>query len=177
MQVIPTIEFCHQIGIQMATVEEPQGVELSKLNFKQLIQLKIQVDKELNLLQDSMCSLKIAMNKFLDSKECLEKITVEWNSKEIMLPLSVSVYIPARIAEAGTVLLDIGTGYFIQKDLEGARDYFERKIIFINDQIDKIQAVGLEKSNIREVLVDVIETKLGQMAVSFPKGELQSPNT
>uniref|UniRef100_A0A1B6F4P2 Prefoldin subunit 5 n=1 Tax=Cuerna arida TaxID=1464854 RepID=A0A1B6F4P2_9HEMI len=177
MQVIPSIDFCHQISIKMATAEEPQGVDLSKLNFQQLIQLKIQVDNELNLLQDSMCSLKIAMNKFLDSKESLEKILPEWKSKEIMLPLTSSVYTPARINDIGNVLLDIGTGYFIQKDLEGAKDYFERKMVFINDQIEKIQAVGLEKSKIREVLVDVIETKLGQMAVSFPQGELKFPNT
>uniref|UniRef100_A0A1B6MUM5 Prefoldin subunit 5 n=1 Tax=Graphocephala atropunctata TaxID=36148 RepID=A0A1B6MUM5_9HEMI len=155
----------------MARPEELQAVDLSKLNIQQLVQVKMQVDQELNLLQDSMHSLKVAVNRFLDAKESLEKMTPECTGRGIMVPLTSSVYISGRIADASKVLLDIGTGFFIQRDLEGARDYFQRKVAFVKDQTEKIQAIGLEKSKIREVLVDVIETKLSQTASVSPKGK------
>jgi len=34
--------------------------------------------------------------------------------------------------------------------LEGARDYFKRRIAFLTEQMEKIQGLGLDKSRIRD---------------------------
>uniref|UniRef100_A0A1B6FY93 Prefoldin subunit 5 n=1 Tax=Cuerna arida TaxID=1464854 RepID=A0A1B6FY93_9HEMI len=155
----------------MSGAEELQAVDLTKLNMQQLAQLKHQVDSELGILQDSLHSLKIAQSKFQDSKENLDKISTASKGKDILVPLTASMYVPGRIADVDKVMLDIGTGYYVEKDLDGARDYFKRKIAFVTEQMEKIQAVGVEKSKIRDVLIEVIGMKINQMAANQPQAQ------
>lgn len=49
---------------------------------------------------------------------------------------------------------------FSFKDIDEAKDYFKRKIAFVTQQMEKIQILGLEKSKIRDAVVEVIDMKL-----------------
>uniref|UniRef100_A0A1B6KKA6 Prefoldin subunit 5 n=1 Tax=Graphocephala atropunctata TaxID=36148 RepID=A0A1B6KKA6_9HEMI len=146
----------------MSGAEQLQAVDLTKLNITQLSKLKRQVEKELSILQNSLRRLKMAQNKFQGSKANLDKITPASKGKQIIVPLTASIFVPGRLSDVDKVLLEIGTGYYVEKDLDGARDYFKRKIAFVTEQMEKIQAVGVEKSKIREVLVDAIRMKINQ---------------
>lgn len=153
-------------AFKMASTEsnkqDVQQIDLSKLNLQQLTQLKQQLDQELGVFQDSLQTLKMAQTKFQDSKESLEKVTPESKGKSIMVPLTGSMYVPGVLADTDKVIVDIGTGYYIQKDLDGAKDYFERKVCFLTEQMEKIQAVGIEKNKVRDVVVDIMEMKIHQ---------------
>ncbi|KAG8033959.1 hypothetical protein G9C98_008440 [Cotesia typhae] len=54
-----------------------QQIDLTKLSLQQLTLLKQQLDKELNVFQDSLQTLKIAQSKFQESGFCLDKVTPE----------------------------------------------------------------------------------------------------
>ncbi|XP_044727851.1 probable prefoldin subunit 5 [Chrysoperla carnea] len=151
----------------MATIsskENPQlqQIDLTKLNLQQLTQLKQQLDQELTMFQESLQTLKMAQSKFQDSGESLEKIVPELEGKPILVPLTGSMYVPGVIADANKAIVDIGTGYYAQKDIEGAKDYFKRKVKFVTEQMEKIQAMGIEKSRIRDTILEVMELKLQQ---------------
>lgn len=137
----------------------------------------------MGVFQESLETLKIAQNKLTDSGESLKKINKESLGADILVPLSGSMYVPGKIADAENVIIDIGTGYYVQKvnlvvilmriimivmvmnsfffkDMEGAVDYFKRKVNFITEQMEKIQEMGLEKSKVRDAIVEVMEIKL-----------------
>lgn len=46
-------------------------------------------------------------------------------------------------------LVDIGTGYYAEKDVDGANDFFQRKISFLGTQVDKLLKIVQEKSALR----------------------------
>lgn len=69
------------------------------------------------------------------------------------------MYVPGRIANGKSVILDIGTGYYIQKDIDGAKDYFKRKVTFIEEQIDKVMQLSVEKSKLSRVVAQKIQLK------------------
>ena len=48
--------------------------------------------------------------------------------------------------------------------MDAAKDYFKRKIQFVTEQMEKIQFLGLEKSKIRDAIVEIIEMKLQQQS-------------
>ncbi|KAJ9595538.1 hypothetical protein L9F63_013303 [Diploptera punctata] len=133
---------------------EMHQVDLSKLNLPQLTGIKQTLD------QDSLQTLKMAQAKFQDSGESLEKIKPETEGKSIMVPLTGSMYVPGKLADTKNVIIDIGTGYFVTKDIDGAKDYFKRKVNFVTEQMEKIQIIGLEKNKIREAVMDMMEIKL-----------------
>lgn len=138
----------------------------------------------MTVLQDSLHTLKIAQTKFVDSGECVEKITPDAKGKEILVPLTGSIYVPGVIADTENVIIDIGTGYYVQKvlisfiiwdlvkmihhfvcsfqDLAGAKDYFKRKVEFVTEHMEKVQAMGMEKTKIKNAICEVIEEKASQ---------------
>ncbi|XP_074114504.1 prefoldin 5 [Cotesia typhae] len=141
-----------------------QQIDLTKLSLQQLTLLKQQLDKELNVFQDSLQTLKIAQSKFQESGFCLDKVTPEAKGKEILVPLTESMYVPGRISDTENVLVDIGTGYFVEKNVEDAKNYFSRRVAYVTEQMEKIQVLGLEKSKIRDATIDVMSMKIqGQM--------------
>lgn len=70
------------------------------------------------------------------------------------------MYVPGKLANTQHVIIDIGTGYYTEQDLQGAKDYFRRKIIFVTEQMEKIQTIGLEKSKVRDTVAEVMELKM-----------------
>ncbi|KAF4532473.1 hypothetical protein B566_EDAN003049 [Ephemera danica] len=160
---------------KMASKEEStsQTIEISpSLGLPQLNSLKNNLDQELTLLQESIQNLKMAQQKFQDSNECLEAINPEFDGKEILVPLTGSVsfygnmYVPGKLKDPNSVLINIGTGYYAEKNLEEGKEYFVRKVNFITEQMEKIQAIGLEKSRIRDALQDMVmkmvQSQVGQ---------------
>lgn len=147
---------------QISLAEQPhlQQIDLTKLTLQQLTLLKQQLDQELGVFQDSLQTLKMAQTKFQESGSCLDKVTPEAKGKEILVPLSSSIYVTGQMGDTDSVLVDIGTGYFAEKNIEDAKTYFQNRVAFVSQQMLKIQHLGLEKSKIREATVEVMEMKL-----------------
>lgn len=141
-----------------------QQIDISNLNLQQLIQLKQQMDQEVNIIQNSLLTLKLAQSKFQESGLCLEKVKPEVEGNEILVPLTGSMYVSGKLADTNNVLVDIGTGYYAQKSINDAKDYFKRRVECVTEQMEKIQQVGLEKTKIRDVATSVIEMKLQSQA-------------
>ncbi|CAL7940184.1 unnamed protein product [Xylocopa violacea] len=135
-------------------------IDLTTLNLQQLTALKQQLDQELGVFQDSLQTLKIAQSKFQESGSCLEKINPAMEGNEILVPLTGSMYVMGKLKETSNVLIDIGTGYYAQKNIKDAKDYFDGRVAYVTEQMEKIQHLGLEKSRVRDAVVDVIEMKL-----------------
>lgn len=96
-----------------------------------------QTEVEINTLVQSYKDLQDAKQKF---KESLDAIKVQRelpNDKEILVPLTSSMYVPGKITDTDKYLIDVGTQYMVEKDANGAIDYFDRKMKFIDVQLGK----------------------------------------
>jgi len=142
---------------------EVEQIDLTKLNLQQLQQLKTEFESELNVFQDSLQTLKIAKSKFAGSKDALEQITEDWQDKQILVPLTGSMYVPGVVKSVDKFIIDIGTGYYVEKDLSTSKDYFKRKTDYVQEQMDKIDMLGLQKSKVLNAVIDVIEMKVAAM--------------
>lgn len=90
---------------------------------------------------------------------CLMKMKFSLG-KEILVPLTGSMYVPGKLVDTEKVLIDIGTGYFAEVNVQQAKEYFKRRVVYVTEQMEKIQFIGQEKSKIREATVDVMEMKV-----------------
>ncbi len=48
-------------------------------------------------------------------------------NREVMVPLTSSLYVPGVMEDNQHVLVEVGAGYFIEKDCDGATEYCNRK--------------------------------------------------
>lgn len=116
----------------------------------------------------------MAKNKYGASKEALEQFQDNWDDKTCLIPLTGSMYVPGKIKDMNNFIVDIGTGYYVEEDRESAKDYFKRKVDFVSEQMEKIEILGYEKSQIRDAICDVMAIKIQQMKASMPAEAGQS---
>ena len=81
-------------------------------------------------------------------------------NKEILVPLTGSLYVPGKLMSNSNVLIDIGTGYYVNKPLDDAKKYFEKKIQFITKQMEQLQPILQNKAMIREEIMEVFQQKM-----------------
>ena len=88
--------------------------ELEKMGIDQLKALKEQADLEVNLLQDSLNNIRTANARLESAAGALNDLSLRPQGKKMLVPLTASLYVPGTLDEADKVLVDIGTGYFIE---------------------------------------------------------------
>lgn len=97
------------------------------------------------------------------SRDALEQLNPEKKNQPVLVPLTGSMYVPGVLAETDKVVVDIGTGYYAEKSLQGAKDYLKNRADFVQEQIEKIEVIGIEKSKIREAIIEVLSIKINNM--------------
>ncbi|KAK4535330.1 hypothetical protein CDCA_CDCA04G1355 [Cyanidium caldarium] len=79
---------------------------------------------------------------------------------EVLLPLTGSVFVSGQVCEPETCLVDIGTGYSVQKTPAEARAYFDGKLKVVNEHARQASAALEEKRKQWEVVKQVLAAKL-----------------
>ena len=82
------------------------------------------------------------------------------DGKQVLVPLTGSMYVPGQLANPDKVVVDIGTGYYVEKSSKNAQEYFNRKVKFVTENMERVQSIGNEKAKIRELVMDVMQDKL-----------------
>eukprot|EP00026_Physarum_polycephalum_P022017 Phypoly_transcript_25733.p1 GENE.Phypoly_transcript_25733~~Phypoly_transcript_25733.p1 ORF type:complete len:147 (+),score=29.18 Phypoly_transcript_25733:65-505(+) len=144
--------------------ETQQGINLSNLTLDQLSGLKQQVEEDVQQLTDSILNLRGVVSRFLEGKE--SALAMQGNKgKDLLVPLTSSLFVAGTLADDEHVLIDIGTGYYVQKTIPQAQEYSERKAKMVTEQISKIQnALNVKRNNL-EAVVQVMQQKIQQLQV------------
>lgn len=108
-------------------------------------------DVEIETLVESYKDLYDAKQKFKESMEAIKTQRELPNDKSILVPLTGSMYVPGHITNTNEFLLDIGTQYLVEKDADGAIDYFERKMKFIDVQLAKFSQLLQTRMQAKQV--------------------------
>jgi prefoldin alpha subunit len=59
----------------------------------------------------------------------------------MLVPLTKSLYAPGKLGATDRVLVDVGTGYFIEYSPSGGVDYCKRKLLMLRENLDKLGEV------------------------------------
>uniref|UniRef100_F6Y1S1 Prefoldin subunit 5 n=1 Tax=Ornithorhynchus anatinus TaxID=9258 RepID=F6Y1S1_ORNAN len=73
------------------------------------------------------------------------------------------MYVPGRLQDVGHVLIDVGTGYYVEKSAGDAKDFFKRKIDFLTKQMEKIQPALQEKHTMKQAVMEMMSQKIQQL--------------
>lgn len=123
------------------------SVDLTKLNPEQLSMVKQQFDQELQHFTQSLQALNVARNKFKECKDDIEAISkLEDQDHELLVPLSASLYVKGKVKDNKKYMVDVGTGYYVEKTDKDAIEFYEKKIAKLNKESVQIQNIIKEKS-------------------------------
>uniref|UniRef100_A0A8C9DRM5 Prefoldin subunit 5 n=1 Tax=Prolemur simus TaxID=1328070 RepID=A0A8C9DRM5_PROSS len=138
-----------------------QSINITELNLPQLEMLKNQLDQEVEFLSTSIAQLKVVQTKYVEAKDCLNVLN---KSNEVFpLILASQMYVPGKLHDVEHVLIDVGTGYYVEKTAEDAKDFFKRKIDFLTKQMEKIQPALQEKHAMKQAVMEMMSQKIQQL--------------
>ncbi|PPS01089.1 hypothetical protein GOBAR_AA19573 [Gossypium barbadense] len=84
----------------------------------------------------------------------------------MLVPLTASLYVPGTLDDADKVLVDIGTGYFVEKTMAEGKDYCERKINLLKSNFDQLIEVASKKKTLADEAGLILQAKLKQSSPS-----------
>ncbi|XP_057700847.1 prefoldin subunit 5 [Corythoichthys intestinalis] len=142
------------------------AINLSDLTLPQLEGLKSQLDQEIEFLTSSISQLKVVQAKFADAKDNLNSLNKSNQGKELLVPLTSSMYVPGTLNDVEHVLVDVGTGYYVEKNVADSKAFFKRKLDFLTKQIEKIQPALQEKHAMKQAVIEVMNMKIQQLQQS-----------
>lgn len=74
------------------------------------------------------------------------------SGKTILIPLTASLYVPGTLTSVSTVLVDVGTGYYVEKSIADAQVFYKKKVDGIQQNITDLEKIITQKSqNVRIV--------------------------
>ncbi|XP_040015277.1 prefoldin subunit 5 [Xiphias gladius] len=142
------------------------AVNLTDLSLSQLEGLKTQLDQEIEFLTSSIGQLKVVQTKYVEAKDSLNVLNKNNKGKELLVPLTSSMYVPGTLNDVEHVLVDVGTGYYVEKNVDDSKAFFKRKIDFLTKQIEKIQPALQEKHAMKQAVIEVMNAKIQQLQQS-----------
>lgn len=77
------------------------------------------------------------------------------------VPLTQSLYVPGRVVEPDKMLVDVGTGYYVEKDQQKTVEFLERKVRYASGMYSPLQ-------NTRSTMTVIVMSrpKLGGLSFS-----------
>ncbi|EMS47026.1 putative prefoldin subunit 5 [Triticum urartu] len=89
------------------------------------------------------------------SVEQLKALKEQTDLEKLLVPLTASLYVPGTLDDAEKVLVDVGTGYYIEKTMTQGKEYCERKINLLKSNFDELLEI-----NLRHHVTDQVDGKI-----------------
>ncbi|KAL3896705.1 MAG: hypothetical protein SGCHY_003894 [Lobulomycetales sp.] len=135
-------------------------VDVSQLPLPQLNEIKQQMEQEMQVLTGSFGTLKTALAKFNASGQSVATLSPENADKQILVPLTESLYVPAKLASVSSVIVDVGTGYYTEQSVDDAKAYYKRRAEYLTKNIQNLQATMSEKQKQYGMVCEVMQAKI-----------------
>ncbi|KAF1826477.1 Prefoldin alpha subunit [Dissoconium aciculare CBS 342.82] len=144
----------------MAASERSQ-VDLAQLSAQQLSQVKKQLDDEVQHLTGSYQNLRGAQQKFRDCIVSIKNgVANSVKDKPLLVPLTSSLYVPGTLADSDNVIVDIGTGFYVEKSTDDAEKFYTSKIEELGKNIKDLENIVNGKANNLRVVEEVLRQKV-----------------
>ncbi|EPS42913.1 hypothetical protein H072_3176 [Dactylellina haptotyla CBS 200.50] len=138
-----------------------QTVDLSSLSIQNLSSVKKQLDEELEHLTASFQKLRTAQAKFRECVKAIQNgVNPEVEGKTILIPLTQSLYVPGKLEDTNTVLVDVGTGYYVEKTTTKAIEFYNEKTKTVGSNLDDLEKIITQKTQNAKVVEDVLRQKV-----------------
>ncbi|KAF9466738.1 Prefoldin [Collybia nuda] len=151
-------------------MSQGQPVNVSDLDVAQLSDVRKQLEEELNHLTNSFAQLKQAQAKFKACIENVAEVKPANRGKTILVPLTNSLYVPGKLSNPEYVIVDVGTGYFVQKTRAQALKHYTEKVEYIRTNLDTLEETISKKRENMNYLINVMQSKLQAQAQAATKG-------
>jgi prefoldin alpha subunit len=144
----------------MASENNEREVNVGQLPIEQLNGLKTQHENEIRDLQGQLETLHGAKNRFIGARVTIDEMKTVPDETRLLVPLNGSLYAPGVIASSDKLIVELGTGYFCEKNCDDAKDLIDRKMQLVDKSIESIEQIGNKKRKNLEQIMQIMQYKM-----------------
>mmetsp|Transcript_20244 Transcript_20244/g.29912 ORF Transcript_20244/g.29912 Transcript_20244/m.29912 type:complete len:163 (+) Transcript_20244:103-591(+) len=147
----------------MASVVGQREIDLSHLSLEQLNQLKIQHQEEVQNLTSNYAVLKEGLVRYQEAKIAVSALGRKTEGKDILVPLTQSLFVPGTVVDGDKFLVDIGTGYYVEKSEKETDEFLDRKISMVDKNLGSLRDIIDMKRKGHDTLSTVMRQRMSQI--------------
>mmetsp|Transcript_19288 Transcript_19288/g.27137 ORF Transcript_19288/g.27137 Transcript_19288/m.27137 type:complete len:173 (-) Transcript_19288:111-629(-) len=152
-----------------------KAMDLDSMSLEQLNSLKQNEESRLQAITTHWTTLRNSAVRFSSAKEAISSISPAHDLREIMVPLTESLYVPGRIRDPNKVVVDIGTGFYVEKTAKEAQAFLERKLKLVDANSENLmEAITGIRRNIENINIamqaKLMEIRARQEGVRYRLG-------
>ena len=130
-----------------------KGINLDTLSLEQLNGLKQQEEERAQSLMGRYGQLRAASARLGAAKTALGSLNASTADKDIMVPLTESLYVPGKIKNPDRVMCDLGTGFYVERNSKDAMGFLERKQKIVDANSENVSgAVQTTQQNVQSIV-------------------------
>jgi prefoldin alpha subunit len=77
----------------------------------------------------------------------------------MLVPLTNSLYVPGKIDNVESLMVDVGTGYFIEKSNTQTQEFLTRRVRLVTNKLDELEKTIAYKREYLENVMRMISIK------------------
>ncbi|POS84751.1 hypothetical protein EPUL_001161 [Erysiphe pulchra] len=80
--------------------------------------------------------------------------------KPILVALTSSLYVPGVLADPDHVIVDIGTGFYVEKSTSDAKKFYEARVGDLGSNLKALESILQGKANNSRVVEELLRQKI-----------------
>ena len=120
--------------------EGKSSIRLDEMSLEQLSQLKQQEESRRQGLTNRFAQLRAAAARIVASQRAVQETQAAMAGQPVLVPLTESVYVPGKLHDPHTLLMDIGTGFFVQSSATHTQAFLDRKLRLVDANSQNVTA-------------------------------------
>jgi len=100
----------------------------------------------------------------------VKEVKPENKGKTILVPLTNSLYVPGKLSDPEHVIVDVGTGYYVQKSRTQALKHYSTKVDYIRTNLETLEDTIQKKRENMNYLVNILQNKIQTQTQGGPRG-------
>lgn len=138
-----------------------QRIDISSLEPNQLLEIRKQTEAEMQHFTQSLQALQTAQLKLQDCMNTIDNMESSQNS-ELLVPMTSSLYLPGKVTQKDHYLVDIGTGYFVEKNAKDAKIVYQKKLTKLGEDSKKLKEILVQKNDSVNNINMVLRAKIAE---------------
>lgn len=133
--------------------DDPQGsINLDSLSLDQLDRIKQQEENRLQSLTARFSQLRSAAARLNVAQMAVSEFSPALEGKQVMVPLTPSLYVPGKIKDPNKLLVELGTGYFVEKAVKDTSQFLGRKLKIVDANSENVtKVIQVTQQNLESV--------------------------
>ena len=82
------------------------------------------------------------------------------SDKPLLVPLTSSLYVPGKLSDTDHVIVDVGTGFYVEKTTDDAQKFYNGKVEELETNIKELENIVNGKANNLRVVEEVLRQKV-----------------